>query len=436
MSGYLRRLGAQAIDNGSGNRSLARPPPADTSSPHLGFELENPHPQSDTIAVDLQSAPAHEPFSSEVHRHHAAQEYAAQQHANRVESPDNSAVAADASHSTSVIADPHPSVSIRAPDVATVRRPNADAAEPSYLTSAPAASRPSASIRAPDVATVRRPNADAADESRSTSASAGPQPPVSIRAPDVSTVRRQNADAADTSHPASASAASRPSVSIRAPDVSAVHRPNADAADSSHSASAASHPPVSTRAPDASAVRQQNAERKNANQVEAGRNFAIAADTNLIASVGRRIAARKAQDAVDEAKPAQPAGSPAPAAGVRPARQESQSLFTAASHAVPAAARPPVPQQVRSHAGATPAGATTPIETARGAHARQRHSARPETNSHAAGAAETPDVHIHIGRVELTALAAPAAPRRKPPASTASPMSLDEYLRRRDGRAP
>jgi hypothetical protein len=49
-------------------------------------------------------------------------------------------------------------------------------------------------------------------------------------------------------------------------------------------------------------------------------------------------------------------------------------------------------------------------------------------------AAPAPDVHIHIGRVELTALMPPAAPRREPTATAKKPMSLDEYLRRRDGK--
>jgi len=39
----------------------------------------------------------------------------------------------------------------------------------------------------------------------------------------------------------------------------------------------------------------------------------------------------------------------------------------------------------------------------------------------------TPDVHIHIGRVELTALTPPAPPRREPAAKR---VSLDDYLRR------
>jgi hypothetical protein len=41
-------------------------------------------------------------------------------------------------------------------------------------------------------------------------------------------------------------------------------------------------------------------------------------------------------------------------------------------------------------------------------------------------------VHIHIGRLELTALTAASAPRRER-APAHQPMSLDEYLRRRNG---
>lgn len=46
-----------------------------------------------------------------------------------------------------------------------------------------------------------------------------------------------------------------------------------------------------------------------------------------------------------------------------------------------------------------------------------------------ANAESVPDVHIHIGRIELTAVP-PIAPRRES-APTRKPMSLDEYLQRR-----
>jgi len=44
-----------------------------------------------------------------------------------------------------------------------------------------------------------------------------------------------------------------------------------------------------------------------------------------------------------------------------------------------------------------------------------------------------PVTNIHIGRVELTSVA--PLPRRAPGTPVKPPMSLDEYLRRRDGRA-
>ncbi len=47
-----------------------------------------------------------------------------------------------------------------------------------------------------------------------------------------------------------------------------------------------------------------------------------------------------------------------------------------------------------------------------------------------AGTDSAPEVHIHIGRIELTAVSPPAAPRRES-VSTKKPMSLDEYLQRR-----
>jgi hypothetical protein len=51
-------------------------------------------------------------------------------------------------------------------------------------------------------------------------------------------------------------------------------------------------------------------------------------------------------------------------------------------------------------------------------------------------AAPPADVHIHIGRVELTAITPASTPAHREPAAAAKkPMSLDEYLRQR-GRRP
>ncbi len=48
------------------------------------------------------------------------------------------------------------------------------------------------------------------------------------------------------------------------------------------------------------------------------------------------------------------------------------------------------------------------------------------------GAEETTEVHVHIGRIEVTALQQTPAPR-KPPRSGRAPLSLDDYLARRRG---
>jgi len=47
-----------------------------------------------------------------------------------------------------------------------------------------------------------------------------------------------------------------------------------------------------------------------------------------------------------------------------------------------------------------------------------------------------PDVHIHINRVELTALTAPAPSRRAPASPPKQPMSLDQYLQQRRRKTP
>lgn len=64
-----------------------------------------------------------------------------------------------------------------------------------------------------------------------------------------------------------------------------------------------------------------------------------------------------------------------------------------------------------------------------------REGSRAELRGLPATAVAAPEVHIHIGRVELTALTAPAEPRRKPARTAAATMSLDDYLRGRRERA-
>jgi hypothetical protein len=96
----------------------------------------------------------------------------------------------------------------------------------------------------------------------------------------------------------------------------------------------------------------------------------------------------------------------------------------------PAIADDTTPSDVSSRRSVVPQ-ATTRIATrlTRNRPAADRSEARLE-----AAAAPAPDVHIHIGRVELTAATAAAPPRRESAANAKKPMSLEEYLRRRSGR--
>ncbi|MFC5569074.1 hypothetical protein ACFPN1_03205 [Lysobacter yangpyeongensis] len=137
----------------------------------------------------------------------------------------------------------------------------------------------------------------------------------------------------------------------------------------------------------------------------------------------------------------------------RPAERERRTPRSIVEQVValmPALApRPPVAPSIAAArpaaASTAPPGAAQPSVPA----TRRRHKAPMGTSARAASATRTksivaprrqmppaaPDVHIHIGRVELTAgSTAPAAPRRESPAER-RPMSLDDYLRqRRAGR--
>ena len=53
----------------------------------------------------------------------------------------------------------------------------------------------------------------------------------------------------------------------------------------------------------------------------------------------------------------------------------------------------------------------------------------------AADAQAAPEVHIHIGRIELTAIA-PSKPARRESVADKKPMSLDEYLQHRNRKVP
>jgi hypothetical protein len=49
---------------------------------------------------------------------------------------------------------------------------------------------------------------------------------------------------------------------------------------------------------------------------------------------------------------------------------------------------------------------------------------------------EPNEVHVHIGRIEVTAVAQPAPPKRRAPAPVRGSMSLTDYLAQRQRRAP
>lgn len=88
--------------------------------------------------------------------------------------------------------------------------------------------------------------------------------------------------------------------------------------------------------------------------------------------------------------------------------------------------RSPVRQDRGRIRPAASSAAPPPIAATGSADRRQRIGA----DRHEAPA----DVHIHIGRIELTAVTAPAPARRPPPAAKPA-MPLDEYLKQRDRRA-
>ena len=71
---------------------------------------------------------------------------------------------------------------------------------------------------------------------------------------------------------------------------------------------------------------------------------------------------------------------------------------------------------------------TTTINTRRALPAKTPESPTPNAQSPVIEKQE-PTIHISIGRIEVRAVTPPAAPRRE---STRAPMSIDEYVARRD----
>lgn len=75
--------------------------------------------------------------------------------------------------------------------------------------------------------------------------------------------------------------------------------------------------------------------------------------------------------------------------------------------------------------------ATTPRPTPVAPVSVAGHAARAAHPPLRAAKTEEPtEVHVHIGRIDVTAVAEPAAPRRRPAAAPAL-MSLDTYLAKR-----
>jgi hypothetical protein len=109
-------------------------------------------------------------------------------------------------------------------------------------------------------------------------------------------------------------------------------------------------------------------------------------------------------------------------------------------HFIAPAVRGPVTSQPPQTQNPAPAPHTRAILIEPRIEARPGRSVQPDSDRPGVRALRTPvrqelpDVRIHIGRIELTAVTPPAAPRRRPQASR-SAMPLDEYLRRRDGKA-
>jgi hypothetical protein len=125
-------------------------------------------------------------------------------------------------------------------------------------------------------------------------------------------------------------------------------------------------------------------------------------------------------------------------AGAMPGRQD----HTSASPGPPAGPMPiaamaqpaPIPTESSSPADppllmpqAAPRQPPTPVRPVAELPDRLTASARAPAQT----ADEPHDVHVHIGRIEVTAVHEPAAPRRRPVAAP-PPMSLDAYFTRRN----
>jgi hypothetical protein len=167
----------------------------------------------------------------------------------------------------------------------------------------------------------------------------------------------------------------------------------------------------------------------------------------------RRAHSRRGAAREPEHREAAPRWSSPPEPAASPTRPPAKPSETQAARPLPPVAGDstalPLRGPDRPSPGRTPEGASDPLGRHRAAVAPPRP---PEENggerprdprpvrpplleARTAGRERLPDVHIHIERVELTAVSAPA-PRGSAGRTAKKPMSLDDYLQRRSRKAP
>jgi hypothetical protein len=98
------------------------------------------------------------------------------------------------------------------------------------------------------------------------------------------------------------------------------------------------------------------------------------------------------------------------------------------------AAAPPAAPTARAADQRQAPRISTPLRPAAIAARAPVASGTPRMESRSDAEPPAPEVHIHIGRIELTAAAAPPAAKKPREARTRRAMSLDEYLQQRSRR--
>lgn len=145
-------------------------------------------------------------------------------------------------------------------------------------------------------------------------------------------------------------------------------------------------------------------------------------------------------EVVSAAAPA--AHAPHPSGPTRRTAQES--LDDTSDHARPVT-EPPLPMSATtpSYSQVVTVRPASPVVAAQPARAQPQPPAARDNRRAAAAeqqqtqqiAAPPPDVHIHIGRIEVSAVMPPAPQRRGPPAAAKPILSLDDYLQQRRKRS-